>query len=359
MLHALIMAGGSGTRFWPASRNEMPKQLLRLAGNQTMIQATVRRLGGQIPAERILILTNQRLVDPLAAQLPELPAGSIIGEPCKRDTAPCVGLAAALIIHSDPAATMVVMPADHAIGPDEVFQQAIAEAAELVEEDPTRIVTFGIRPEYAAESFGYIERGQALRGAGPAPTHHVRRFCEKPTAALAKQYVESEQYYWNSGIFIWKAQTILDALREFAPDIAGHIAEIGSTIGTPEFPAALQREFAAIRGKSIDYAVMEHHQNVMVIEAPFQWDDLGSWRSLARLHGTDDQSNTRLGRTLTVRTSNSILRSTDDHLIAAIGLDNMIVVHTPDATLVAHQDDEEAVRDIVKLIEKNGWDEYL
>jgi len=359
MLHAMIMAGGSGTRFWPASRSMTPKQLLSLVGEQTMIQATVSRLGQLIAPERVVILTNQRLVEPIAAQLPQLPAGSIIGEPCKRDTAPCVGLAAALMAKHDPDATMIVMPADHVIGPDDVFQQAISQAAELVERDPSRIVTFGIRPAYAAESFGYIERGAVLADAGAAPTFAVRSFREKPSADVAKRYVESGEYYWNSGIFAWKAQTILDALQEFAPEIFQHLTAISESIDTPRFTETLQCEFAAIDGKSIDYAVMEHYKNVAVIEAPYQWDDLGSWRALERLHGTDDDSNTRLGRTLAVRTKNSIVRSTDDHLIATIGVENIIVVHTPDATLVVSQDDEEAVREIVKLIEANGWDEYL
>ena len=186
MLHALIMAGGSGTRFWPASRSKTPKQLLSLAGDQTMIQATVSRLGQLIAPERVVILTNQRLVEPIAAQLPQLPASSIIGEPCKRDTAPCVGLAAALMAKHDPDATMVVMPADHVIGPDDVFQQAISQAAELVERDPSRIVTFGIRPTYAAESFGYIERGETLADSGAAPTYAVRCFREKPSLTWPK-----------------------------------------------------------------------------------------------------------------------------------------------------------------------------
>lgn len=359
MLHALIMAGGSGTRFWPASRNNRPKQLLSLAGNRSMIQATVSRLGALIPAERVLILTNQRLVEPIKTQLAELPAESILGEPCKRDTAPCVGLAAAMMAARDPDATMVVMPADHVISPDEVFQQAISQAAGLVEQDPQRIVTFGIRPTYAAESFGYIERGEPLADAGPAATYQVRCFREKPTADVAQQYLESGEHYWNSGIFVWRAQTILCALEKFAPEIYQHIARIGSAIGTPEFSTTLQCEFQAIEGKSIDYAVMEHYRNVAVIEAPYQWDDLGSWRALARLHGADGDSNTRLGRTLAVRTSNTIVRTTDQHLVATIGVDNIIVVHTPDATLVVSQDDEEAVREVVKLIEENGWDEYL
>jgi mannose-1-phosphate guanylyltransferase len=359
MLHALIMAGGSGTRFWPASRSNSPKQLLSLAGDQTMIQATVSRLGNLIPAERVMILTNRRLVEPIAAQLPELPAESIIGEPCKRDTAPCVGLAAALMAARDPDATMVVMPADHVITPDDVFQQALAHAAHLVQEDPQQIVTFGIPPSYAAESFGYIERGERLGEPAQNTTFRVRCFREKPTADVARGYVESGEYYWNSGIFAWKAQTILAALEEFAPEIYGPITAIRAALDTPQYAEVLQREFESINGKSIDYAVMEHYQNVVVVEAPFDWDDLGSWRALERLHGTDDDGNTRLGRTLAVRTKNSIVRTTADHVVATIGVENLIIVHTPDATLVVNQDDEEAVREVVQLIEANGWEEYL
>ncbi len=359
MLHAMIMAGGSGTRFWPASRTQSPKQLLSLAGSQTMIQATVHRLGQLVPPQRTLILTNQRLVAPIAAQLPQLPVGSIIGEPCKRDTAPCIGLAAVLVARQDPAATLVVMPADHVISPDDVFQQAIGQAAALVEADPRRIVTFGIRPSYPAESFGYIERGEPIETVGQTTTFRVRSFREKPTADIAQQYVAAGSYYWNSGIFVWRAQTILDALQEFEPDMFRHLAAISASIGTPRFEETLACEFAAIHGKSIDYAVMEHYDNVAVVEAPFKWDDLGSWCALARLHGADTEGNTRVGRSLSVRTRNSIIRSTDDHLVATIGIDNLIVVHTPDATLVVSQDDEEAVREIVKLIQEQGWDGYL
>ncbi len=359
MLHAMIMAGGSGTRFWPASRHASPKQLLGLSGSRTMIQATVHRLGQLVPPQRMLIVTNQRLVASIAAQLPQLPVGSIIGEPCRRDTAPCIALAAALVAREDPSATLAVMPADHVIGPDDTFQQSIQQAVALVDDHPRRIVTFGIRPSYPAESFGYIERGEPLEATRGAPTFRVRSFREKPTADVARHYVASGAYYWNSGIFVWRAQTILDAIRELEPDMFQHIAEIGAAIGTPRFAETFSREFAAIRGKSIDYAVMEHYDDVVVIEAPFNWDDLGSWRALARLHGTDAEGNTRVGRSLVVRTKDSIIRSTDDHLVATIGVDNLIIVHTPDATLVVNQNDEEAVREIVKLIEEHGWECYL
>jgi mannose-1-phosphate guanylyltransferase len=359
MLHAMIMAGGSGTRFWPASRHAMPKQLLQLAGEQTMIQATVRRLGSLVPASRVLVLTNERLVGSVASQLPELSATSIIGEPCRRDTAPAIGLAASIIAQRDTDATMVVMPADHVIQPDTVFQHAITQADELVAADHRRIVTFGIRPSYPAESFGYIERGEALPPGTGAPVFQIQCFREKPSADVARQYVQAGRYYWNSGIFVWKTRTILDALQRFEPEMYARLTTIARSLGTDHFASTFAREFDAIQGKSIDYAVMEHYNNAVVIEAPFEWDDLGSWRALARLHGTDAQGNTRVGRNLVVRTTNSIIHSTHDHLVASIGVDNIIVVHTPDATLVVNQDDEEAVRDVVKLIQEEGWDEHL
>jgi mannose-1-phosphate guanylyltransferase len=359
MLHALIMAGGSGTRFWPASRNSNPKQLLSLAGSQSMLQATVERLGAMIPAERVLVLTNQRLVDPIRQQLPQLPASSVMGEPCRRDTAPAIGLAAVMIAHRDPNATMVAMPADHVIGPDDVFQQAILQAAALVDADPNRIVTFGIRPTYPAESFGYIERGEPMAGTQDAPVFQVKRFREKPSASVAQAYVAAGSFYWNSGIFLWKARTILEALRRFAPEIYVRLNTIAQSLSTGDFSTTLEREFTAIVGKSIDYAVMEHYDKIAVIEAAFEWDDLGSWRALARLQGTDADGNTRIGANVVLRTSNTIIRSTPDHLVATIGVDNLIIVHTPDATLVVRQDDEEAVREVVKLMEAQGLNQYL
>jgi mannose-1-phosphate guanylyltransferase len=359
MLHAMIMAGGSGTRFWPASRHATPKQLLQLSGEQTMIQATVRRLGSLVPASRVLVVTSARLVAAVATQLPDLPETSIIGEPCRRDTAPAIGLAAAIIARHDAAATMIVMPADHVIGPDSVFQQALRQAAELVAADHRRIVTFGIRPAYPAESFGYIERGAPIPDGAGAPAFQVQCFREKPSADVAREYVQAGRYYWNSGIFVWQVRTILEALQRFEPDMHARLTTIAETLGTDHFASTFSREFDAIRGKSIDYAVMEHYDNVVVVEAPFAWDDLGSWRALARLHGTDAAGNTRVGRNLVVRTTNSIIRSTDDHLVAAIGVDNIIVVHTPDATLVVNQNDEESVREIVKRIQEAGWDQYL
>ena len=325
-----------------------------------MIRQTVDRLGDLFPPERQLVVTNRRLVEAVAKQLPQLPTTGIVGEPCKRDTAPCIGLAALLVSQQDPDATMVVMPADHVITPDDKFQAAVRQATRLVHERPTRIVTFGIRPTYPAEIFGYIERNTELPTAtGDAPTFQVRKFREKPDAATAADYVKSGRFYWNSGIFVWRAATILDALRTRQPEMLGHLDRIVAAWGTAEQNDVFDREFAAIEGISIDYAVMEHATDVAVIEAPFEWDDLGSWQSLGRLIGTDENNNTMVGKHVSVNTRGSIVRTSDDHLVVTLGLRDTIVVRTPDATLVANRHDEESIRQVVKELQDRGWSEYL
>jgi mannose-1-phosphate guanylyltransferase len=363
MLHAVIMAGGTGTRFWPLSRTARPKQLLDLTGGRTMIQATVDRLAGLVPPERTWIITNRSLVEPIAEQLPELDPRRIVGEPCKRDTAPAIGLAAQLLLAEDADATMVVMPSDHLIQPADAFQRAIQRALQLVGEWPETLVTFGIKPTYAAESFGYVERGES-RGQGPGAwgqetAFEVKRFREKPARSVAEEYLASGNFYWNSGIFLWQARTIADALAAYEPDIDEHLKAIRNSVGNPDFASVLDREFTAIRGKSIDYAVMERNGSVAMIEAPFSWDDVGSWQALARSVGADREGNTTIGKHLGIRTSDTIVRSTPDHLVVTLGMKDCIVVHTPDATLVAYKQQEEAIREVVKALEERGWREYL
>ena len=358
MIFATIMAGGAGTRFWPASRKLNPKQLLNLAGDRSMIQSTVDRLGDMCPPQNVLVVTNEVLVDAIRGQLPTVPAESIIGEPAKRDTAPCVGLAAAWVMAMDPEAIMAVMPADHVISPDEVFQKAMQHAASLVEEDESRIVTFGIKPTYPAEVFGYIERSEELSGT-EFPTFDVARFREKPDAKTAAEFLDAGTFYWNSGIFVWKAKTILAALEKYQPEMTAHLKTIQASIGTDSFAETLTKEFTAIKGTSIDYAVMERYENVKVVEAPFQWDDLGNWTALPRQRGVDEQGNTIDAKHLGINTSNSIVRSDDDHLIVTVGMEDCIVVRTPDATLIANRNDEAAVKEVVKQLEENGWIEYL
>jgi mannose-1-phosphate guanylyltransferase len=361
MLYAVIMAGGAGTRFWPASRAARPKQLLDLAGQRTMLQETVDRLDQLVPSDRVLVLTNRNLVDAVADQLPELPRQAILGEPCKRDTAPCIALAAALLVQRDPDAVMVVLPADQVIRQQEQFREAVSVAVRLVQQDDRRIVTLGIQPTYPAESFGYIERGSTLPESsfGGASVFRVNRFREKPSADVARQYLETGGFYWNSGIFVWKATTILDAIRLYEPEMYQHIEAIAAAAGSDQFDETFDCRFTAIRGKSIDFAVLEHFENVVVIEATFDWDDLGSWRSLERLYGADEAGNTVVGAHLGIRTTGSIIRSSDQHLVATLGVTDCIIVHTPDATLVANKNDEESIRQLVQWIKEQGWDQYL
>ncbi len=371
MLHAIIMAGGTGTRFWPASRTNAPKQLLPLVGNASMIRQTVDRLGDLAAPERTLIVTNRRLTGQIAEQLPELPPSSILGEPCKRDTAPCIGLAALVVSRGDADATMAVMPADHVIRPTDQFQAAIRQGARLVDQAPGRIVTFGIRPSYAAEIFGYIQRGPLLEPTRPQtpdeitasrltyPTYRVEQFREKPDAETAAQYLTSGEYYWNSGIFVWKARTILAALAQWQPKMLGHLKTIVEAWDSDQQQAVFDEEFTAIDGISIDYAIMEHATDVVVMEAPFDWDDLGGWQSLARLLGSDAQGNTLVGKQLAMNSSGTIVRSTDDHLVVALGMTDCIIVHTDDATLVANKHDEESIRAVVKELHSRGWHEHL
>ncbi len=362
MIHAVIMAGGSGTRFWPVSRNHNPKQMLSLFGERTMIQATVDRLSGMSAKEDILIVTNQRLVNDIRTQLPELPESSVIGEPCKRDTAPCIGLAARMIVEKDPDGIMVVMPADHVIQPDSAFQSAIEHAVEVVKnsEDQKGIVTFGIKPTFPAEIYGYVERtGDNIAEANQPATFCVENFREKPDALTAEKFVQSGNFYWNSGIFIWKAQTILDALEKYEPTMHGHIETIGKAIGTDQFASVLDKEFHAIEGTSIDYAVMENYTPIFVVEAPYEWDDVGNWPAIARLRGSDDSGNTIAGKNLNIDSKNCIVYGSDDHLVVTVGLEDCIVVHTPDATFVAHKDSENKIKEVVQELANRDWEEYL
>ncbi len=376
MLHAVIMAGGAGTRFWPASRADWPKQLLALVGPRTMIQSTADRMVGLIPRRSPHLGSdhNRRLTAAIAEQLPDLAPQQILSEPCKRDTAPCIGLAALEIVRDDPQAVMAVMPADHVIQPEGALAQAIEFAAGLVADDPQRIVTFGVLPTYAAQSFGYIERGSrrwAPANAKDPAVYHVARFSRKAQGAdIAQQYLDHGNYYWNSGIFVWRAQTILDAaLAQHQPQMLSHLKRIADARGKPDYRDVLEREFAAIKPVSIDYAVMEPTVRadsssglggkVLIVEAPFEWDDVGSWQSIGRLNPADKQGNVVQGRHVGFDTKGTIVRTDDEHLVVTLGIENCIVVHTPEATLVANKHDEESIRKLIKLIEERGWHEYL
>jgi mannose-1-phosphate guanylyltransferase len=358
MLHTLIMAGGGGTRFWPRSRQDKPKQFLRLVGERTLLQQTIDRVEVLAPPERTWIITGSRYVAETARQLPELPGERIIGEPCGRDTAACIGLGAALMLREDAGATMLVMPADHVIEPVQEFRRAIHVADQLVQEHPAALVTLGIRPTFASSGYGYLERGEALPMKQGLPIHRVEAFREKPAAPLAEQYLVSGRHFWNSGIFLWKASTILDALRANQPALAAAVERIAAAWETPEQDETLSREFAGLPKISIDYAVMEKAKEVLVVEAPFVWDDVGSWLALERMQPQDASGNTVQANHLGWQTKNCVIVGDDHKLIATVGVEDLVIIQDGDAILVAHRKDEGNIKKIVEQLGLKGLEKH-
>lgn len=358
MLHAVIMAGGSGTRFWPQSRRKTPKQLLRLAGSRTMIQQTADRCRSWVDPSRLWVVTNEVQAAATIAQLPEIPTENVLLEPAARNTAPCVGLAAIQILEQDPDGIMFVLPADHVIRTEEAFAAAAHKAVVAVEEDASRLVLFGVIPAFAATGYGYIERGDVVSAASPR-LYRVSAFREKPHRELAEEYVRDGRFFWNCGIFCWKAQTIVDLLKQYEPELHAGLMQIADGIRNHRGRDVIAEEFPSLKSISIDYAVLERAQNVVVIEAPFHWDDVGSWLSLPRLNGSDSNGNTVDGPFCGVDTQGCIVRTTDDHLIATLGLRNVIIVHTGDATLVADASQSERIKEILLQLEKQDRHEYL
>jgi len=358
MLHAVIMAGGSGTRFWPQSRRELPKQFLRMGTERTLIQETAARCEPLVSPDRLWVVTGALHAAEAGRQLSQLKAEQFLVEPAARNTAPCIGLAAIRLLKDDPDALMLLVPADHVISPANAFHDAVRRAVTLVSQHPEALVLFGVPPNYPATGFGYIQRGEALEFDHHA-AHRVMGFHEKPNLVTAARYVASDDYYWNCGIFVWRAQAILNALAQFGPDIYAHLENLRSALGTSEWSNTLEREFPAMPSISIDYAVLEKANNVYVLPAPFQWDDVGSWQALTRLKPPDSDGNLIDGLYCGVDTAGCIIRSNGEHLVATLGVRDLIVVHTPTATLVADKRDEAAIRRLIAELERQGLERFL
>ena len=359
MLHAMIMAGGGGTRFWPRSRVKRPKQFLTFAGDRTLLQGTLDRIAPQVPPERTWVITGEPHVPEAKVQLPEVPADRFVGEPMGRDTAAAIGLGAALIASTDPAATMIVMPADHVIEPAREFQRAVHAAEQFANEYPNALLTFGIPPTFPSTGYGYIQRGGVIGQRQNVTASKVAAFREKPNADLAEQFLASGEYFWNSGIFVWKAATILGELRKHRPRLFASIARIAEAWPTPDRDAVFRKEFEMIEKVSIDYAVMEHATDAMVIQAPYQWDDVGSWLALERRNPQDADGNTVQGTHAGINTSHCVIVSDPGKLIATLGVSNLLIVQDGDCTLVADRRDESNVKLIVEKLKKDGWGQYL
>ena len=374
MLHTVILAGGFGLRLWPASRMAKPKPLLIFEPPQTLLQATLERLTGFVPLEQTWIVTSQSQFPQVAGLLPRFDVRHILSEPVMRNTAASIGWAAVKLRQVDPEATMVVLPADHIIRPASIFCETLQSAVEIVEQSPNTLVTLGIKPTFPATTYGYIQRGAIwvaptarpartpARTASPARVYHVLRFCEKPKQDIAETFVRSGEFYWNAGIFVWKAATILEQLRSFEPDISDWLDRIVPLLGTPNETQATNEAFQHMKSLSIDYAVLERAKEIAVVEASFDWNDVGTWSALDRLYADqkDPLGNLAVSSPmLAIDSTGCTVRCEDSgHLVALIGLHDVVVIQTADATLIAKKDQEESVRRIALELEKQKRDQW-
>jgi len=359
MLYAIVMAGGSGTRFWPKSRRNRPKQLLRLYGDATMLQQTVARIAPLVSPERVFIITGADQAEAVRAQLPDLPAENVVAEPCPRDTAACVGLAAEIVAKRDPNGTMIVMPADHVIAPAEKFQRTVRAAVSVIDADPTAFVTFGIKPTRPETGYGYIERGKESPPIDGIAVNRVAQFREKPDLATAEKFLAEGRFSWNSGIFVWRARAILDALKQHRPGLAEALDRVGRTLGTPDESATIAREYPQMEKVPIDKAVMEKAANVYVLEVVYDWNDVGDWRALTALVSPDAQGNTTQGSVIAKETTGSIIVSDDGGLIATLGVEDLVIVQAGGATLVAKKDQLDKLKALVEGLDKAGFGSAL
>jgi mannose-1-phosphate guanylyltransferase len=341
------------------SRRGRPKHLLSLFSTASLLQETIQRVAPLVPLERIIVITGSDHESEVRRQLNALAAESVIAEPMRRDTAPCVGLGAQLSLQMDADATMLVVPADHLITPAAEFCRTVEYAVQLVDESPQRLVTIGITPDRPATGYGYIERGTPLKAQGCRPAFDVKRFREKPDIESARKYLQSGEYYWNSGIFIWSARTILSEIRRTQPALFDALERIGQAWRTPDFGRVLRTEYEQINGISIDYAVLESAASVVVIESGFLWDDIGSWGAVERFQGTAGGSNTVRGLHCGIDTEDSIVLTDPDHLVATVGVNNLIVVQCGKATLVADKRREESVKQLVEQLRQRGLEDFL
>jgi len=359
MLHAMIMAGGGGTRFWPRSRVARPKQFLTLAGERTLLQGTYDRIEAQVPPERAWVITGAAYQEETRRELPQIPANQIIGEPCGRDTAPCVGLGAALVAKRDPQAVMLILPADHNIEPEREFGRTLVAAEQLAEEFQNALITFGTTPDRPETGYGYIQRGESIGQRQGIAVHRVAKFREKPKEETAREYLASGEFYWNSGIFCGKAAGFLDQLRQHKPSINAAVTRIAGAWGTPQFEQVFAKEYPNIEKISIDFAVMERAPEVLVMQAPYRWDDVGSWLALERLHPQDDRNNTVQAFHCGIDTNNCVIVGDPGKLIATVGVSNLVIVQDGDCLLIAERGKEGSIRQLVEELRKRGLEKYL
>ena len=351
---AVIMAGGRGERFWPKSRNSCPKQFLSLTSDgETMIQKTVRRLLPLVEISDIFIVTNAAYNSLVAAQLPDIPKENILSEPAARNTAPCIAFAAAVINKKYDDAIMMVLPSDHLIGLEDIYINTLKKAAKVASKNGN-LVTIGITPEYPETGYGYINFGSEDDNGA----YMVERFVEKPDLATAEMYFTSGKYLWNSGMFVWKLSTILDNIKNLMPDIYEGAIKIGEAYGTPQFNDVLVKEFTAFRSESVDFGIMEKAKNIYTIPGSCGWDDVGSWLAVERINKTDTDKNYISGNVISVASRHTTICG-GKRLIAAVGLEDVIIVDTDDAVLVCSKNSTQDVKKVIAQLKEQGRNELV
>ena len=355
-LHAVVIAGGSGTRFWPLSRQAHPKQLLNLSGEDNLLHATFARIRPLAPEERWWMVVGAHHAAGCRAAAPEVRQSQGLVEPQARNTAPAIALAALHLAHAHPDATMVVLPADHHVADPKAFCAAVQLAAKVAAAG--RIVTLGITPTHPETGFGYIQQGDASAG-DEAGAYGVARFCEKPDAATARGFLAAKTYLWNAGIFVMRARTYLDEVARQLPELSAQLAPVAQAIGTPGYDLALEAAYHAIKGISIDYGVMEKARDAAVVPVQCGWSDVGSFNALGAVVAADDAGNVVRGEAVLLEVNNSVVVASEGSVVAGVGLNDLVVVHTADATLVMPKDRAQDVRQVMQALQERGWRQYL
>ena len=356
MRYAVILAGGAGRRLWPLSRKARPKQLISLLEGKSLLEIAVERLGGIFDPANILVITNAEYAQQVKEALPQLPPANIIGEPEGKDTANAIALAAEILSARNENATMAVFTADHVIRPLKCFAEAVEKACLAAEKYSDAIFTFGVRPTWPHMGLGYIHCGKLLEDQ----VHHVEGFKEKPDHQTARRYVESGEYFWNSGMFVWKLPAIRSALNQFLPESMQKLAPIATEIKNGhDYTRTLKEVYPTLQKISIDYAILEKAKTVLMVELHCEWLDIGSWPALESVSELDDCGNVIVATNSVVLDSfRNVIVTEDDHLLAVLGMDDCIVVHSADATLVCNKSDSQRLKELVNLIEQKYGNKY-
>lgn len=357
MIHAAIMVGGAGTRLWPVSRAARPKQMMKVGREESLLDGAYARARA-LAGENVIVVATSTLGEVVKGDLPDLPEEKLVLEPEGRDTAACVGLAAVHVAKTSPDDVVVMIPADQLIEPVEKFVRVAKTACEVAARERC-LVSIGIVPRYPATGYGYVHRGEPVAGELDAPAYAVSAFREKPDEATAKKYVESGEYYWNSGIFAWRADAILEEIAKHLPEHHSRLAEIARAVGTPDEDEVLGKLYPEIPKISIDYGVMEKAGKVAVVEADFDWDDVGSWTAFASHIERDEAGNDVQGELVGIDARDNVVIAPKGKLVAAIGVEDMVIVDTPDVLLVCPRSRDQDVKKMVARLKEMGREELL